>query len=196
MFVAICAAGAGAAYIATRPIARNFGVVAEGRLYRSGRLTPESLERIAKQTHIKTVVDLGGNRPGAPEEAAEQDAAARLGLRRVVLRLEGDGTGDPNMYVEALRILGDAANQPALVHCAAGAQRTGAATILYRHCVEGKTITEAYPEAAEYGHKPGKDWKMLAYLADWGAPIEKAWREGGRVEGWPRSAAQAEPARR
>ena len=38
-----------------------------------------------------------------------------------------DGRANPNGYLTVLRILADPANQPALVHCAGGTERTGAA---------------------------------------------------------------------
>lgn len=181
--VSVALVGAAVVGAATwRPTPKNFGVVDEGRVYRSGALTPDSLRTAKERYHIKTVVDLGGHHEGSKGDLAEAEAAKALGVKRFVLRLEGDGAGDPNKYVEALKILTDPANQPALVHCAAGAQRTGAATILYRAATKGTSITEAYPEAKEYGHKPGKDWRMLAYLADWSDEILRAYRDGTTID--------------
>ncbi len=162
---------------------KNFGTVVDGKIYRMGRTTPDGLERLVREKRIKTVIDFGSDPEGTPEDTREVEACRALGVDRVVLRLEGDGTGDPNKYVEALKIMTDPARQPVLVHCGAGSQRTGAATILYRHFIEGRPILEVYPEAWEYRHKPGKDWRMLAYLADWSDEIGEAFRRGGRIVG-------------
>lgn len=164
------------------PIAKRFGVIEEGKVYRAGALTPASLERVHEKYHVKTVVDLGGHHEGSKGDAAEAEAAKKLGIERHVFRLEGDGTGDPNFYVEALRLITDPTKQPVIVHCGAGSQRAGAMTMLYRMAVEGKPALETYPEAWKYDHKAGKDWRMLAYVADWNDEIVKAWREGGAVE--------------
>lgn len=166
-----------------RPGLKNFGTVVEGRIYRMGRTTPAGLQRLVEEKGIRTVIDFGSDPEGSEHDTREVEACAELGLDRVTLRLEGDGTGDPNMYVEALRIMTDPARQPVLVHCGAGAQRTGAAAILYRHIVEGRPIIDVYPEAWKHRHERGKDWRMLAYLADWSDEIGEAYRTGGRIVG-------------
>ena len=157
---------------------KNFGVVEAGQVYRSGRLTPDTLRKVARERNIKTVIDFGADPLGSPADLAEQQTCADLGVARQRLDLVGDATGDPNMYVRALRVMADPANQPVLVHCGAGAQRTGAAVVLYRHLVQGRTISEAYPEAFDFGHKPGKDYALPTYLADWADEIEHSFRTG------------------
>lgn len=175
------AAASVAIVVATRPIAKNFGVVEAGHVYRAGRMTPASLGRVVREHHVKTVIDLGADPEGSPRDLAVRDAAAALGVRRLTLRLEGDGTGDPNMYVQALRALADPSNEPTLVHCGAGAQRTGAAVALYRHIVQGEPMDKAYAEACDYGHDPKKDVALRRYLDQWADEIERAFREGGTI---------------
>ncbi len=177
---------AGAALVAWQPWEpglKNFGTVVEGRIYRMGRTTPAGLERLVAEKGIRTVIDFGSDPEGTDHDTREVEACAALGLERFTFRLEGDGTGDPNMYVDALRLMTDPAHQPILIHCGAGAQRTGAAAILYRHIVEGKPIIDVYPEAWKHRHEPGDDWRMLAYLADWSDEIAEAFRTGGRIVG-------------
>jgi protein tyrosine/serine phosphatase len=79
----------------------------------------------------------------------------------------------------------DPRNQPVLVHCAAGAERTGAAMILYRHAMEAERIIDAYREATEFKTSPTDNWVMLAYIAEWNDEIERAFREGGTIPGVP-----------
>lgn len=172
---------------------KNFGIVEEGVLYRAGRLQPEMIRRVVGEHKIKTIIDLGADAPGSARDNAAAAAARELGVDRVRFNLLGDGSGNPNYYVEALRIMSDPARQPVLVQCGAGAQRTGAACILYRHAVQGKSIDEAYVEASKYRHDPGKDWRMLAYLAEWNDEIEEAWREGRAIEGVEPVAIQLQP---
>lgn len=168
---------------------KNFGVVDAGKVYRSGELTPAATRRVVEQNRIRTIIDLGAyDKDPAGERAAERTAAA-LGVERRVFRLEGDGRGNPNAYVEALRIMADPAKQPVLVHCSAGAQRTGACVILYRTVVEGKTRAEAMPEAYDHRHDPQDNPQLTPYLDEWAAAIEHAFRAGpgATIGGYPKA---------
>jgi hypothetical protein len=163
---------------------RNFGVVEDGVLYRSGRLEAPALRRAISEYGLKTVVDLGGW-DGDPEQwQANQDVADELGVTRYAIHMSGDGRANPNGYLTVLRILADPANQPALVHCAGGTERTGAAVVLYRHLVQGELIQPSYEESFEHGHEV-EDYEWIAYLADWIDEIGAAWRSGGWIEGVP-----------
>jgi hypothetical protein len=165
-------------------------VVVDGRIYRSGRLGPEALRRVIVDHGVRTIVDFGVWK-NHPSDGAERDAVTReLGVSVFQLWLSGDGRGNPNAYVEALRVMADPARQPVLVQCAAGAMRTGAAVLLYRHVIEGVPIQEAYAETFAYGLHPSS-WKMLAYLADWGDAIARAYRTGVPIPGVPPVAARA-----
>ncbi|MCG3121966.1 MAG: hypothetical protein GIKADHBN_00339 [Phycisphaerales bacterium] len=162
---------------------KNFGVVEEGRIYRSGELTPAALKNVVERYHIRTIIDLGAHEPGSGEEARDQRAAAALGLTRYVLRLEGDATGNPNNYVHALRLMNDPGNQPVLVHCSAGAQRTGCVVMLQRHIVEGKPYGEVFGEAITHRHDAGDNPHLLLMLAEWSDEIAESYQSGNPIPG-------------
>jgi protein tyrosine/serine phosphatase len=168
-------------------IPKNFGVVDAGKLYRSGELTPAATKRVVEENHIKTIVDLGAYDVDPAGERIADRTAASLGVERHVFRLNGDGTGNPNAYVEALRILTDPAKQPALVHCSAGSQRTSACVLLYREIVQGKPFLADMSEALEHGHDPAKNARLRPYLEEWHAKIAEAFRSGGMIEGQPKA---------
>lgn len=164
-------------------VPKNFGVVAAGKVYRSGELTPAATRRVVEREHIKTIVDLGAYDKKPELETVAARTAEALGVERHVFRLEGDGRGNPNAYVAALRILTDPAKQPVLVHCSAGSQRTSACVMLYRNIVEGKSFESVASEAFEHGHDPEENRVMMPWLMDWHDKIEKAFREGGWIAG-------------
>lgn len=171
------------AAIAPNLFPRNFGIVEDGKIYRSGRLTAAALERLYHKRHIKTIIDFGGYDPGSELDRREQRTAEALGIKRYVLRLEGDGTGNPNNYVQALRLMNDPENQPVLVHCSAGTQRTGCAVVLYRHIVQHRLVSDAFVESKKYDHKWADNPWMMIMIAEYGDEIAKAYREGGWVPG-------------
>ena len=164
---------------------RNFGVVEPGVLYRSAALTAASTRHVHDQYHIKTIIDLGAYAPDSPAEAMAARTAAALGVQRRVFRLEGDGTGNPNAYVAALRVIADPTNQPVLVHCSSGAQRTGACVMLYRTIVQGQNLMGTiYEDSFRYGHNPRRNTRLAPYLLDYKDRIAQAFRTGSMVAGF------------
>lgn len=161
----------------------RFGEVDPGKVYRSGELTPAVLERLQERYGIRTIVDLGTYEPGSREDLREQRTADTLGIKRYVFDLEGDATGNPNAYVQALRLMTDPELQPVLVHCGAGTERTGTAVILYRHIVQGGNIVKAFEEAQSYGHDPYRNPWVFKVLLEFRHEIEQAFREGRQIPG-------------
>jgi protein tyrosine/serine phosphatase len=161
---------------------KNFGIVREGEVYRSGRLTPAAMRSVIEDHGIRTIVDLGAFDKDPAGDRRAQAVADSMGVRREILLLEGDARGDPNRYAEALRIISDPEAQPVLVHCAAGAQRTGCTVALYRHIVEGWDAEKALAEATDYRHDPEDNPHLRIMFETWHDEIARALEDGGRIE--------------
>jgi protein tyrosine/serine phosphatase len=163
---------------------KNFGIVAEGKLYRSGWLTPAATHRVVRKHGIRTIVDLGGFDKRPEDNRAAALTAQALGVERFEFRLQGDGTGDPNIYVEALRIITDPSKHPVLVHCSAGSERTGACIMLYRELVEGReregpsANPDVMRDTRRFGHDPDDNRAMRPYLDQYEAAIFESYRTG------------------
>lgn len=183
---AVATLGFGAYALAIEPnlAPKRFGVVEPGVLYRSGEGTPAALARVIRDKRIKTIIDFGAHEPDSPEERREARTAEALGVTRVVLRLEGDATGNLNNYARALEIMRDPARQPVLVHCAAGAQRTGCAVALYRMDTRGDSVDHALAEAARFDHDPADNPHLGDILRTHGQAILDAAASGGQVPGF------------
>ncbi len=162
---------------------RNFGVVVEDRIYRSGRLTERAMRSLIEQRQIKTILDLGAFDPDSEREAWTQAIAEDMGVNRFRFNLIGDGTGNPNYYVQALRMMTDERAWPMLVNCGAGSERTSVAVMLYKNLVESEPMQETYPETFDFKHDR-EDWEMLAYLADWREAIIESYRMGEPIAGF------------
>jgi len=128
---------------------KRFGGVESGRLYRCGEITPRQLERVARTHGIRAVLSLLD--PDDPESVAERETAERLGLRWLNVRLSGDGSSTETDRDRIRELILDAQNAPLLVHCAAGANRTGLACGMYRIHADGWSVERVLDEMRDYG---------------------------------------------
>ena len=160
---------------------KNFGTVDPGKVYRSGQLTPAAFQRVVREHGVKTVIDLGSYEPGTRGEKRNERAAAAMGLNRYVFDLEGDGTGNPNAYVQVLTIMRDPKRQPVLVHCGAGSERTSIACLLYSELKGTATREDGFAEAERHRHRDRKNPHLREVVSRWADEIERAVREGRQI---------------
>jgi len=152
-------------YLKDRVIPKRFGAVDAGTVYRSGQMHPAIIKQVLVDNHIRVVVDLQYPED-KPAQEAERQAIGELGIEQYRFPLNGNGTGDIEQYAQAIArihrsVLDD---KPVLVHCAAGAQRTGGVVAAWRTLVEGKSVTSTVREMEEYDWDPVKDHVLLEYL--------------------------------
>jgi protein-tyrosine phosphatase len=146
---------------------RNFKIVDEGQLYRSGQMSAAGFERICHEYGIRTVIKL--REPKDHDDDIATDAAQQAFCeqhqiqlyRREPLDWEVDDSGtvpaEQNLrWFEEL--LDDAvmAPRPILVHCFAGIHRTGAIVAVYRLREQGWSNREAVDEFIECGFSTTK----------------------------------------
>ncbi|MCA1574116.1 MAG: tyrosine-protein phosphatase [Acidobacteria bacterium] len=138
----------------------NFHKVNEG-IYRGAQPKPGGLQRIRK-FGIKTIVNLRDDDSRAQEEEAD---ARSIGLRYFNIPLGRLGRPDDKDIEQVLATINDPENQPVLVHCKKGADRTGVVIAIYRITHNGWTSQQAKAEANRYGMKP---WQlgMKDYIHD------------------------------
>jgi protein tyrosine/serine phosphatase len=156
----------GATYwTSTEEGAKNFGIVEPGSIFRAGQISPSLIKKTFEENRIKIVVDLTVPVATDTEQQAELAAAKELGVEHLTFPLRGDGTGDIARYADAIEAIQRARkeNKPVLIHCSAGAQRTGGVVAGYRMLVEGKPPDEARAEMVRYGWKP-TDVKLVDFV--------------------------------
>jgi len=152
-------------FVKDRVVPKNFGVVENGLIYRSGRISAGLIKKTLVKYKIGAIVDLAADKGNDINQNAEKSAAAELNINRLVLPLKGDGTGDINNYASAIAAIVEArrAKTPILVHCAGGTQRTGGVIAAYQLLVEQKDASLVLKELKYYGWKT-EDMDLPVYL--------------------------------
>jgi hypothetical protein len=143
----------------------NVRTVVPGQVYRSGQLTGNgiqplsaqwvgnSLDNVLRSHHIRTVINLRG---GSAQDAwyrAEETACAQDSAAHVDIPMSARFLPPPDRLRQLLDTF-DHAAYPILIHCSAGADRTGLASAIYVHLYRHIPLDEA--EAGQltlrYGH--------------------------------------------
>lgn len=127
---------------------KNFAVVDEGKIYRSGQLTERQLIRAVERLGLRTVICLHG-----PSARWESTVCQHQGVNFFSLPMPSDGSGEAEEFAECLAIARDPAHQPVLIHCQAGVARTGLAVALYRTIVERWPRERAFSELKLFERK-------------------------------------------
>lgn len=132
----------------------NFGVVEVDLIYRAGQLKPFQLEKLIKEYKIKTIIKTNIPELALQDMAREQIICNRNNVRVVHLIMPGDGRGEFEQFDQAVDLLADKKNLPALITCARGAYRTGAIVACYRVRVQSWPIKRAFAEMESYRFDP------------------------------------------
>lgn len=150
----------------------NFHPIIEGEAYRSAQPDAAELRAWVAAKGIRSVVNLRGAQQGTPWYDAEMAASAGLGLAHYDFAMSA-ARGLDRDGARALIALLRAAPKPVLIHCKAGADRTGLASALYlADRGRGEELAERQI-SIRYGHV------SIPHTAAW--PIDQSWEA---LEGW------------
>jgi protein tyrosine/serine phosphatase len=130
--------GAGLYRTSTFRPAMNFHEVDAGRLYRSAQLTGEEFEEVVHRYGIKSVINLRGSQPGEQWFDTEKATLEKLGIQLENVAFTTEHVPPRTQLIKYLDAL-EKLPRPILIHCRAGADRTGEASAIY---------------ALEYMHQP------------------------------------------
>ncbi len=151
---------------------RNFHVVHDRVLYRSGQLSQLGLEQTIRQYGIRTIVSLrDGHQPGdTPPDLAEEQYCKDKELNYHRITPRPWSASDDSVPAEVgvrqfLKIVDDPANYPILIHCFAGSHRTGALCAIYRMEYDHWTNQQAIDELRACGYSTlDSDLDVFGYL--------------------------------
>lgn len=132
----------------------NFYPVIADRVYRSGEMRAAALERAIDRHRLRSIVNLRGREEGRAWYEEERRVAHERGLVRYDLDFSSRLLPPKPAVVELVRVLRQAP-EPMLLHCSAGADRAGFASVLARMVKDGSSLSQARAELSlMYGHLP------------------------------------------
>jgi len=152
---------------------RNFRVVEDGKLYRSGQMSLAGLHRTIEEYGVRTVISLRyAARDGElPPDWQEEEFCKKLGIRYLRIRPR-EWTPDENGQIPSqepvdqfLKTMDDQCVFPVMIHCFAGMHRTGSYCAVYRMEYQHWTNAEAMEELKSLGYKNlDKEEDVQGYL--------------------------------
>ena len=153
-------------YLEDRVIPKKFGVVTQGKIYRSGQISYALIDNVLEKNNIKVIVDLTLKKTEDRDQDAERAAAEKLGIEVYRYPMGGNGIGTIEYYTAAVVAIDKAVKEdkPVLVHCNAGAQRTGGVIATYRMLIEKRDADTIIKEMEKYGWRDHKNPDLLPFL--------------------------------
>jgi len=132
----------------------NVHVVEPGQVYRSATLAPERLAELVSRDGIASVLNLRGAEIDQAWYRAETQVLGAAHVRLRDLPLSDARPPTPQELAELVDAL-EHLPRPLLIHCKAGADRTGLAAALYQYLVARRPAQEAAGQLSfAYGHFP------------------------------------------
>lgn len=137
----------------------NFHAVESGQVYRSAQLDGEDLKRRIHEKGIKSVLNLRGESPGSDWYDAEMATVRSQGVTHLNYRMSAGKPLSLEQMQEVLHLI-EQAPKPILIHCNAGADRTGLISAIYlaNQGASMERVREAL--SVRYGHLPILHWSM------------------------------------
>ena len=123
----------------------NFHVLDAGRAYRSAQPDPIGLENVISQLGIKTVLNLRGPNPGEPWYDAEAQVCEAMNVTLADHPMSASHLPSGELLSAIVHTL-QRAEYPLLIHCAGGADRSGAIAAIYRMLILGHDKSDALSE--------------------------------------------------
>ena len=160
---------------------RNWGVVEEGRFYRSALPETRLIRKTMVDNSITRIINLQGWDPDNPKQVAQKQLIAELGIKEIRFPMKGNGTprkGNPDdsqtpkgqrrraeVYANAIEAMVTelADGQVVWIQCGAGTHRTGGTIACFRMLVQQWPADKAYAELQSHGWTPRKH----RALTDW-----------------------------
>lgn len=140
------------AFYSNMVLTTNFHPVIAGEVYRSSQPSANDIVEFKKRYGIRTIINLRGDNSGHDWYDKEVAQAKELGINHIDFKMSADRELTQTQAAELVDIMREAP-KPLLIHCQAGADRTGLASALYLAAIA--KVNESVSEkqiSILYGH--------------------------------------------
>jgi len=135
----------------TNLIRFNFHEIAKG-VFRSSQPTMWQLEKLTREYNLTTVVNLKDAQRDNPYFHFEEEKCEELGLKLINVNISSRGFPTYEKLLNYKKII-ETMEKPVLIHCKAGADRTGIFCTLYQYFYEKRDIEDTDQlKLFPYGH--------------------------------------------
>ena len=146
----------------------NFYQITKGEAYRSAQMNGDELKNCINNYHIKSILNLRGKAAVENWYIEEMKVSAKYNVMHYDLFLSAYSEPTPE-EIRILMGLFKTAPRPILIHCQAGADRSGLIAAMWKVIVDKKSKTEAGKQLSMlYGHMPlGPASAMDRFFENW-----------------------------
>ena len=151
----------------------NFHTITPAEAYRSAQLSDKKLEYYIKQNHIKSILNLRGGSSDMQWYRDEISMSAKYKVTHYDVTLSSSrepSTDDIKKIIEIFK----SAPRPILIHCKAGADRSGLVAAMWKVFVDKEPKSEAKKQLSIFfGHIPvGGTYAMDHFFYKWNPQVQ------------------------
>lgn len=144
----------------------NFHTITPGEAYRSAQMDRDELEHYIPKFNIKSVINLRGRHPQKEWWQTEKDVCHHFGVKHFDIALSASKSPPPDK-IKLLLTFFQIAPRPVLIHCKAGADRSGLAAALWKIVIDNEPKSKAKKQLSIfYGHLPFGSTQVLDDFLD------------------------------
>lgn len=136
LITSVAATAALGGYIGYLQWSGNFHTVVEGQLYRSAQPSAPQIADYVRRYGIKTIINLRGQNDQAEWYNAEIAMAKQVGIQHIDFRMSARRIVTRESADNLIEIMKNAP-KPILIHCQAGADRSGIVAAIYSKAIAG-----------------------------------------------------------
>lgn len=146
----------------------NFHCITPGQAYRSAQMDKDELEYYIPKHNIRSILNLRGENSDEPWYAEEIDVCQKYNVAHYDLALSARKEPLKNDVEQLLSIFNNAP-RPILIHCKAGADRSGLAGAMWKVAIDGQSKKIAKKQLSIlFGHIPfGQTAAMDNFFDKW-----------------------------
>ena len=149
-------------------LSSNFHPITDGEAYRSAQMNGETLENHIKEYGIKSVLNLRGDEAESPWYQDEIKISEKNHVAHYNVALSAEREPSAEDAQKLMKVFNEAP-RPILIHCKAGADRSGLVAAMWKVAVDKEPKSEAEKQLSlRFGHLPfGKTHAMNRFFSKW-----------------------------